>query len=166
MFVRYAEVGALPVGATVRAVRSNLKRRRRISRSPVLALSVLVLVAALTTELIAFLPRQASQAFSYGPAVQIAPIRVDTAPLDVGLSPDDRLSASNSLAPSVAVYRWRPHRFHHARSAPFADGWSYDSPKDEVDASAQLTEGRDGLAEQQMVGDSASGADLREPLRR
>jgi len=154
LFVRYAEIGALPVGATVSAVRSNLKRRGRITRSSVLALSVLVLVAALTTEVIALLPRQASQALVYGPAVQIAPMQAEAAPLDVGLSPDDRLSASNSLAPAVTVYRWRRHSAHRARSNPFADGWSDAGPEDEVDASAQLI--GDGHAEQQTVTNPAA----------
>jgi len=157
LFIRYAEAGALPVGAAVSAVHSNLKRRELRTRLPVLSLSILVLVIALIAELIASLPHQSNQAFVYHAAMGIAPSHVDTAPLDVGLSPDDQSSASNSLAPLVATFRSRRRHPHHISTYSFGDRWSVAAP----DRNGETTQAfrPSGDLGVQSVGDPTSSAD-------
>lgn len=158
MFIRYAEVGALPAGATVSAVRSNLKRREMLARLPVLPLSILVLVVTLVAVLTSFLPGQSGQVIFNVPAVKSAPIHADTAPLDVGLSPDDRLSASNSLAPMVAAYRWR-HHSRHTRSHVFADRMNVADVNGDGSGSEQPNALAGAFAEPQSADDTASRTD-------
>ena len=158
MFIRYAEAGALPVGAAVSAVHSNLKRRELRARLPVLSLSILVLVIALITELIASLPHLSNQAFVHQAAMRIAPSHVDNAPLDVGLSPDDRSSASNSLAPAVAAFRWR-HHSHRVSSHAFGDQWSVAAPDRNGEITFDQEVGPSGDLGVQSVGDPTSSAD-------
>jgi len=160
LFIRYQAVGSLPVTTTIQSVRSGLIRKEASARFPTLSLSLLVLAICVIGMIISFPPRQTSTAFTYVPEVKVASNPLDTTPLDVGLSPTDRLSASNSLAPVVEPYRWRVHarrRFHSAHA-----GWSGPNLSSDDESGAQalaLSASDTGGEEAQEASSAGTSAD-------